>query len=69
MLWLFIDYQKITDLNVRENFLEKIFFGSGNLAINTAGTPKEEIIFSHIAEPHLLKIKLDEIHQSKGLSK
>ncbi len=56
-----IDYQKITDINVKENFLERIFLGSGNLAINTAGTPKEEIVFYHIANPHLIKRKLDEI--------
>lgn len=59
-----IDYQKITDISVRENFLEKIFFDSGNLAINTAGGPKEEIIFSHIADPHFVKKKLDEIKSS-----
>ncbi len=56
-----IDYQKITDIKVKENFLEKIFFGSGNLLINTAGTPKEEIVFSHIADPHIIKRKLEEI--------
>ena len=56
-----VDYKKITDLNVKENFLEKIFFGSGNLAINTAGGPKEEIIFYHIDNPHQIKNKLDEI--------
>ncbi|MFN3301753.1 MAG: PH domain-containing protein [Patescibacteria group bacterium] len=56
-----VDYQKITDISVRENFLEKIFFGSGELVINTAGTPKEEIVFSHILNPHLIKRKLDEI--------
>lgn len=55
-----IDYQKITDLNVRENFLEKIFFGSGNLAINTAGTSKEEIVFFHVANPHYLKKIIDQ---------
>jgi len=56
-----IDYQKITDMNVKENFLEKIFLNSGNLAINTSGTPKEEIVFAHISDPHLFKKKLDEI--------
>ncbi len=59
-----IDYQKITDLIVRENFLEKIFFGSGDLAINTAGAPREEAVFSHIANPHNLKRKIDEIKSS-----
>jgi uncharacterized membrane protein YdbT with pleckstrin-like domain len=60
-----VDYQKITDLSVKENFLEKIFFGSGNLAINTAGGPKEEIIFSHIDNPHFIKRKIDEIISSQ----
>ena len=59
-----VDYQKITDLNVRENFLEKIFFASGDLAINTAGTQREEIILKHVANPHNLKIKLNEIKSS-----
>lgn len=62
-----IDYQKITDMNVKENFLEKIFLNSGNLAINTSGTPKEEIVFTHISDPHLFKKKLDEIELG-GLS-
>jgi len=61
-----VDYQKITDISIRENFLEKIFLGSGDLAINTAGTPKEEIIFKHIANPYLLKIKIDEVRQIKN---
>lgn len=59
-----IDYQKITDINVRENFLEKIFFGSGDLAINTAGMPKEEIVFTHVNDPYGLKRKLDEIRSA-----
>ena len=61
-----IDYQKITDISARENFLERIFLGSGNLSINTAGGPKEEIIFSHIANPYDLKRRLNEI-RSKAL--
>ncbi|MCX7779051.1 MAG: PH domain-containing protein [Patescibacteria group bacterium] len=56
-----INYKDITDLNVRESFFEKIFFDSGNLVINTAGTPQEEIIFLHIAQPHLIKRKIEEI--------
>lgn len=46
---------------MKENFLEKVFLGSGNLAINTAGTSQEEIVLKHIANPYDVKKKIEEI--------
>ena len=53
-----VDYDKITDVKVREPFLEKVFLKSGSLIINTAGTPKPEIVLKHVPEPYELKKKL-----------
>ncbi|MBS4033669.1 MAG: PH domain-containing protein [Ignavibacterium sp.] len=56
-----VDYHKITDLNVRENFFEKTLLQSGDLAVNTAGGPKEEITFNHVASSYLIKKQIDEL--------
>lgn len=53
-----VDYGKITDVVVREPFLEKVFLKSGSLIINTAGTSKPEIVLKHVPEPYELKKKL-----------
>lgn len=54
-----VDYSKITDITAEEPFFEKIITKSGNLSINTAGTPQPEIVFKHIDLPYELKKKLD----------
>lgn len=59
-----VDYKQITDVTVRESFLDKTFTKSGQLFINTAGTSKEEIVLSHIAHPYEVKKKLDELRDS-----
>lgn len=46
-----IDYPAITDLTVSRDVFERFVTQSGNLAIDTAGSPAEEIVLIHIANP------------------
>jgi uncharacterized membrane protein YdbT with pleckstrin-like domain len=54
-----IDYDKITDVTVRENFLERSFSKSGALYVNTAGGIGQEVVLKHINSPYEAKKKLD----------
>lgn len=56
-----VDFNKITDVQVKESLLEKIFAKTGNLIINTAGTPFNEIILEHVEMPYEIKKKLDSL--------
>lgn len=56
-----IDYPKITDITIVEPFFERILMGSGDLHIDTAGTPHQEIVLRHISSPYEVKKKLEEI--------
>jgi uncharacterized membrane protein YdbT with pleckstrin-like domain len=56
-----VDYSKITDVTVKESFLDKSFTKSGQLYINTAGSGGKEIILQHVAHPYEIKKKLDEL--------
>jgi uncharacterized membrane protein YdbT with pleckstrin-like domain len=58
-----IDYDKITDVRVEQSFFDKAIFKTGNLIINTAGTPFPEIILTFIENPYEIKQKLDEIRE------
>ncbi|MHB1086227.1 MAG: PH domain-containing protein [Minisyncoccota bacterium] len=55
------EYQKITDVTVLEPFFSRVFFHSGSLAINTAGTSSEEIVLKNVENPYEIKKKLDEL--------
>lgn len=54
-----VDYSKITDVTVKESFLDKAFTKSGQLYINTAGSDNKEIILQHVENPYEIKKKLD----------
>lgn len=56
-----VDYDKITDVTVREPFLDRIITKSGYLYINTAGTSTQEIVLRYISSPYETKKKLDAI--------
>jgi len=58
-----VDYQKITDITVIEPFFECLLMGSGDLRVDTAGTPDHEIILRHIARPYEVRKKLEEIRR------
>ena len=50
-----IKYDRITDVAVYQTLAEKIFYGTGNLAINTAGGDHNELVIKSIDEPYKLK--------------
>jgi len=60
-----VEHSKVTDVSVREGFIERVITGSGALAINTAGTAGLEVVLTNVAEPYELKKKLDEIVSGK----
>jgi hypothetical protein len=51
----------MTDITVREPFLDRLITKTGHLIINTAGTGFQEVILIHIERPYEIKKKLDEI--------
>jgi len=56
-----IDYNKITDVSVKEPFFERLILKTGNLSVNTAGTGTQEVILTHIESPYEIKKRLDSI--------
>jgi uncharacterized membrane protein YdbT with pleckstrin-like domain len=59
------DYQKITDVTVKEPFFQRLFFGTGTIEIDTAGTNRKDVILSHIEHPYEIKKKLDELRKHR----
>jgi len=61
-----IDYDKITDVTVEENFYQKLIFRTGRLLIDTAGSDfhEEEFVLNNIEDPYQIKRKLDEIREN-----
>ncbi|MDD3284305.1 MAG: PH domain-containing protein [Patescibacteria group bacterium] len=60
-----VEYDKITDVRVQENFIYKILTKTGNLLINTASTSDTEIILLHVENPYNLKKILDSLIHNK----
>jgi uncharacterized membrane protein YdbT with pleckstrin-like domain len=56
-----VDYDKITDVIVKEPFFDRLIMKTGSLIINTAGTTLHEVVLSNIDQPYEIKKKLDEI--------
>ncbi|MEI6597334.1 MAG: PH domain-containing protein [bacterium] len=54
-----VDYSKITDVHIRESFFAKIITHTGNIAIITAGTTRDQIILGNVNEPYEIKKRLD----------
>jgi len=46
----FVEYSKIQDISFDQNIWERIF-GIGNIRINTAGSPKQEVILRGVRRP------------------
>ena len=55
------DYSKITDVTVHEPFFSRVFFHTGSIEIDTAGTNRQDVILKHIEHPYEVKKKLDEL--------
>jgi len=51
------------DVRVLEGFLDRLFYKTGTLVINTAGTSTHEVILKHIETPYEVKKKLDGIRE------
>jgi uncharacterized membrane protein YdbT with pleckstrin-like domain len=60
-----IDYQKITDVRIDEPFLDRIFFKTGSIIINTAGSNFSEVFLSHVESPYEIKKRLDILKDKK----
>jgi uncharacterized membrane protein YdbT with pleckstrin-like domain len=56
-----VDYSKITDIHIKEPFLDRIITHTGNIAIVTAGTTVDQIVLQHINSPYEVKKKLDSL--------
>jgi len=54
-----IDYQKITDVHIREPFFDRVITHTGSIAINTAGSGSLEVILRNVEEPYEIKKRLD----------
>jgi len=60
-----INYDMITDITVNQKFLDKLFYKTGNIYVNTAGSHGKEGVMLNIEHPHKIKRKLEEIKSSK----
>lgn len=56
-----IDYDKITDVRISEPFFERLFYKTGDLIINTAGSSRDEISLKRIENPYEVKKTLEDI--------
>lgn len=52
-------YDKITHIEVKQSFTDKLFYHHGNIIVNTAGTNKDEIILRFVGYPVELKNLLE----------
>jgi len=59
-----VDHDKITNVTVDEPFVSKVFFNTGSLVIDTAGTGGKEIVLKNIEHPYEVKRKLDDLRES-----
>ena len=67
-----VDYNRITDVIVHQNFFEWLLYKTGTLFVNTAGLETHEVTLPHLADPYALKKKIFELmdqaqpHHSTG---
>jgi len=59
------EYQKITDVTIHEPFFSRVFFKTGSITVNTAGTGTQEIVLVNIEHPYQVKKKLDELRMGR----
>jgi uncharacterized membrane protein YdbT with pleckstrin-like domain len=55
-----IEYDRITDVSIKQPFFERLLYKTGTLYVNTAGTEVHEVLLTHIARPYELKKRLNE---------
>ncbi len=56
-----VDFNKITDIQVRDNVIEKWLFNTGAIIINTAGTGQAEVLIDKVENPHAIKQRLENL--------
>lgn len=56
-----LDYSKITEIRVRQSFVSRLFYGTGSLSVDTAGTDSDEIRIPLIQDPYGVKRTLSEL--------
>jgi uncharacterized membrane protein YdbT with pleckstrin-like domain len=56
-----INYERICNVGVVDPFFERILMNSGDLHIDSAAAPHQEIILKHIDSPYQVAKKLEEI--------
>ncbi|HLD25943.1 MAG TPA: PH domain-containing protein [Candidatus Andersenbacteria bacterium] len=49
--YITVDMKSITDISVRESFLERLLTHTGTIGINTAGSPGIELRLKHVRHP------------------
>lgn len=58
-----VDYARITDIQVKEPFIDRLLTKTGHLTINTAGSSASEIVLLNISTPYDVKKKLNKIRE------
>lgn len=56
-----IGFEKITDLAVHQDFLERKIFNTGNILINTAGHMTNQILLKSVENPYEIKKQIEEL--------
>jgi membrane protein YdbS with pleckstrin-like domain len=59
-----VDYNRITDVYVREGWLQKYISGTGTLAVSNSGD--NEIVLKHVDKPYELKKILDQLSEKRN---
>lgn len=59
-----VDYEKITDIEIREPFIDRVMIKSGDILIDTAGLEEKKIILKHIDNPYKIKKQINELKNS-----
>lgn len=64
-----INHERICNVSVVDPFFERILMNSGDLHIDSAAAPHQEIILKHIDSPYQTAKKLEEIRAKIPISK
>ena len=59
-----VDYKNITDLAVTQGYLEKNWYNTGSILINTAGHVTNQTGLKLIENPHGIKREIEELKQA-----
>ena len=50
-----VDLKSVTDITVRESFLERVLVGTAMIDLNTAGSDRVELVLKHVRKPFALR--------------